>query len=97
MSVSEQDVEHVASLARLSFSPQEKRKLAEELNDILRYMEQLNKLDTTHIEPLSQVVELSNVLRNDVLKPSLPRRSVLQNAPAKTEQFFKVPKVIGER
>jgi aspartyl-tRNA(Asn)/glutamyl-tRNA(Gln) amidotransferase subunit C len=97
MSVSEQDVEHVASLARLSFSPQEKRKLAEELNEILRYMEQLNKLDTTHIEPLSQVVELSNVLRNDMLKPSLPRRSVLQNAPAKTEQFFKVPKVIGER
>jgi aspartyl-tRNA(Asn)/glutamyl-tRNA(Gln) amidotransferase subunit C len=97
MSVSIRDVEHVAGLAKLSFTPGEKKRLAEELNEILHYMEQLNRLDTTHVEPLSQIVELSNVLRNDVRQPSLPRESVLQNAPAKTEQLFKVPKVIGER
>ncbi len=97
MSVSIRDVEHVANLARLSFTEEEKRKLAGELNEILNYMEQLNRLDTTHVDPLFQVVELSNALRDDVLKPSLPREKVLRNAPAKTEQFFKVPKVIGER
>ena len=80
MSVSRHDVEHVAALARLSFSPEEITKLAEELNEILRYMEQLNSLDTAHVEPLSQVVELSNVLRDDTLKPSLPRESALRNA-----------------
>ena len=97
MSVSIRDVEHVANLARLSFTEEEKRKLAGELNEILNYMEQLNRLDTTHVDPLFQVIELSNALRDDVLRPSLPREKVLRNAPAKTEQFFKVPKVIGER
>jgi aspartyl-tRNA(Asn)/glutamyl-tRNA(Gln) amidotransferase subunit C len=97
MSVSIQDVEHVAGLAKLSFTTEEKKRLAEELNEILHYMEQLNRIDTTQVEPLSQIVELSNVLRNDVRQPSLPRESVLKNAPARTEQLFKVPKVIGAR
>ncbi|MGB6033535.1 MAG: Asp-tRNA(Asn)/Glu-tRNA(Gln) amidotransferase subunit GatC, partial [Bacteroidota bacterium] len=97
MPVSIRDVEHVAGLARLSFSEEEKEKLAGELNEILHYMEQLNRLNTTHVDPLFQVVELSNALRDDVLRPSLPREDILRNAPAKTEQFFKVPKVLGER
>jgi aspartyl-tRNA(Asn)/glutamyl-tRNA(Gln) amidotransferase subunit C len=97
MAVSIRDVEHVAGLARLSFTGEEKEKLVGELNEILHYMEQLNRLDTTDVEPLSHVIELSNVLRDDVLRPSLPRENILRNAPAKTERFFKVPKVIGER
>ena len=94
MSVTMKDVEHVAALARLSFTEEEKKRLTEELNDILHYMEQLNRLDTTHVEPLFHVVELSNVLREDALQPSLPREAALHNAPAKSEKFFKVPKVI---
>ena len=71
--------------------------MTDELNEILQYMDQLNTLDTTGVEPLSHVIELSNVLRNDELKPGLPRDRALLNAPAKTDKFFKVPKVIGER
>ena len=97
MSVTIKDVEHVAALARLSFSEEEKQKLTAQLNDILRYMEQLNQLDTSNVEPLSHVIELKNVFREDVLRPSLPREEALKNAPAKTEEFFKVPKVIGDR
>lgn len=97
MAVTIADVEHVAVLARLSFSIEEKEKLTHQLNTILAYMEKLNKLDTSNVEPLSHVIELSNVFRNDVLKPCLTWEEALRNAPARTEQFFKVPKVIGER
>ena len=97
MSVTIEDVEHVALLARLSFSRNEKMKLTAQLNEILHYMEQLNALDTSGIEPLSHVIELSNVFRDDVLKPCLDRVDALKNAPARTEKFFKVPKVISER
>ena len=97
MSVTIKDVEHVAALARLSFSDEEKMKLTSELNDILTYMEQLNKLDTTNVEPLAHVIELSNVFRADEVRPSVTREEALKNAPVATEKFFKVPKVIGER
>ena len=91
------DVEHVASLAKLSFSDEEKLKLTAQLNEILAYMEQLNQVDTNNVEPLSHVIELNNVFREDELKPTLTREEALRNAPAKTEEFFRVPKVIGGR
>jgi aspartyl-tRNA(Asn)/glutamyl-tRNA(Gln) amidotransferase subunit C len=69
----------------------------EDLNTILEYMEQLNELDTSNVEPLSHVIEMTNVFREDVLRPGLTREEALRNAPAKTAKFFKVPKVIGER
>ena len=97
MAVTLRDVEHVAALARLSFTDEEKVMLMEQLNDILLYMEQLNRLDTTGVEPLSHVIELSNVFRYDVVRPSYPQEEILKNAPARTESFFKVPKVIGDR
>lgn len=97
MSVTIKDVEYVASLARLSFSDEEKQKLTSQLNEILAYMEQLNQVDTTNVEPLSQVIEQSNVFRQDDLKPTLTREEALLNAPAKTDKFFRVPKVIGDR
>ncbi len=97
MPVTVSDVEHVAALARLSFSEEEKLRLTHQLNAILEYMEQLNTLDTSKVEPLSHVIELSNVFRQDIVRPSLTQEEALLNAPAKTEKFFKVPKVIGER
>ena len=96
MPVTIKDVEHVAALARLSFSEEEKQKLTAQLNEILRYMEQLNTLDTSNVEPLSHVIELQNVFREDVLRPSVSREEALKNAPSRTEEFFKVPKVIGD-
>ncbi len=95
MPVTIKDVEHIAKLARLEFSDAEKEKLTHQLNDILRYIEKLNQLDTTKVEPLSHVIELTNVVREDTVTPSMAREEVLQNAPSKTEKFFKVPKVIG--
>ncbi len=95
MSVTLKDVEHIAKLARLEFTEGEKEKFTHQLNDILTYVGQLNKLDTTNVEPLSHVIELSNVFRNDASKPSIPQEEALKNAPSKNEKFFKVPKVIG--
>ncbi|HEX9655694.1 MAG TPA: Asp-tRNA(Asn)/Glu-tRNA(Gln) amidotransferase subunit GatC [Bacteroidota bacterium] len=97
MSVTVKDVEHVAALARLSFSDEEKQKLTHELNEILQYMEQLNSLDTSKVEPLSHVIELQNVFRQDEIRPGVSREDALKNAPAHSEKFFKVPKVIGDR
>ncbi len=95
MSVTIKDVEHIAALARLEFSEQEKEKFTHQLNDILKYVEKMNELDTSNVEPLSHVIELQNVFREDKVKPSTPTEDVLKNAPAKTEKYFKVPKVIG--
>jgi aspartyl-tRNA(Asn)/glutamyl-tRNA(Gln) amidotransferase subunit C len=97
MAISIQDVEHVASLAKLSFTEEEKKKLVSQLNEILHYMEQLNALDTENVEPLSHVIRLGNVFREDDPRPSLDRDEALKNAPAKTDEFFRVPKVIGDR
>ncbi len=97
MAVTIKDVEYVASLARLSFTEEEKVKLTEQLNSILHYMEQLNTLDTSKVEPLSHVIELSNVFRPDEPRPGISREEALKNAPARTDEFFKVPKVITDR
>jgi aspartyl-tRNA(Asn)/glutamyl-tRNA(Gln) amidotransferase subunit C len=94
MAVTLKDVEHVAKLARLEFSEEEKKTLVSQLNRILDYMEKLNELDTSNVEPLSHVIPLTNVFREDKVKPSLPVQEVLKNAPAKSDKFFKVPKVI---
>jgi len=97
MPVTLKDVDHIAKLARLQFTREEMEKFTHQLNEILAYMEQLNKLDTSSVEPLSHVIELSNVFRDDTVKPGLTTEEALKNAPAKTEKFFKVPKVIGDR
>lgn len=97
MAVTKKDVEHIAELARLEFTEEEKEKFTKQFNEILSYIEQLNKLDTSNVEPLSHVIELANVFRKDDVKPGLTTDEALQNAPAKTEKFFKVPKVIGDK
>ena len=97
MSVTIQQVEYIAQLARLEFTKAEKEKLVGELNTILNYIDKLNELDTSNVEPLSQVIGSNNIFRDDVVRPSLPPGEVLQNAPDKTDEFFKVPKVIGDK
>lgn len=97
MSVTIRDVEHIAALAHLSFTDEEKQKLTGELNVILEHMEQLNRLDTDGVEPLSHVMGLSNVFRADEVRPPASRADTLRNAPAKTDEYFKVPKVLGDR
>jgi aspartyl-tRNA(Asn)/glutamyl-tRNA(Gln) amidotransferase subunit C len=96
MAVSKEDAHYIADLARLEFSEQELEKITDDLNEILTYMEKLNELDTTSVEELSHPVECTNVFREDTLQPSIPTEAALKNAPDKTEEFFKVPKVISQ-
>ncbi|MCX7983636.1 MAG: Asp-tRNA(Asn)/Glu-tRNA(Gln) amidotransferase subunit GatC [Bacteroidetes bacterium] len=97
MSVTLKDVEYIAELARLEFSDEEKKMLTSELNQILEYMEQLNQVKTDTIEPLSHVLDLSNVFREDLVQPGISTEEALKNAPSATEEFFRVPKVLGEK
>jgi aspartyl-tRNA(Asn)/glutamyl-tRNA(Gln) amidotransferase subunit C len=95
VSVTLEDVEHIAELARLKFSNEELENFTHQLNQILEYVEKLNELDTENVEPLSHPVEGNNAFREDELKPSINREEALKNAPGADEEFFKVPKVIG--
>jgi aspartyl-tRNA(Asn)/glutamyl-tRNA(Gln) amidotransferase subunit C len=89
------DVEHVAALARLGLTPDEKERLRDQLSSILGHIAALEELDTSAIPPTAQVLPLTNVMRDDVVRPSLPRESVLQNAPRQTEGFFEVHTPLG--
>lgn len=97
MSVTIKDVQNIAALAKLRFSPEEEEQLTHQLNQILTYVGQLNKLDTSNVQPLTHVIELTGRLRDDKVVPGLSPEEALKNAPAKTDKFFKVPKVIGEK
>ncbi len=94
MSVSIEEVERIARLALLSLSPQEKEKFTRQLNLILEYMEQLNQVDTSDVEPMSHPLGLTNVFRKDEVQDSLPVEEALKNAPDKSGNYFRVPKVI---
>lgn len=96
MSVTRKDVEYIASLAKLKFEENELESFTHQLNDILAYIEKLNELDTENVLPLSHPVENNNVFRDDELKPSISTEDALKNAPNKTVDFFRVPKVINQ-
>jgi len=89
-----QEVEHVANLARLVFDEGEKKKLAEQLGRILDYIEQLNELDTEDVEPTSHVIPMKNVVRPDIVRPSLTRDDAIANAPSDVDGLFEVPKIV---
>ncbi len=94
MALTKEEVEKVATLARLKFADEEIEKFISDLNRILEYIHKLNELDTEDILPTSHVVEMKNVFRDDEVKESLPIEDVLLNAPEKKDRFFMVPKVI---
>jgi aspartyl-tRNA(Asn)/glutamyl-tRNA(Gln) amidotransferase subunit C len=94
MSITNKDVEHVANLARLELSETDKVTFTEQLNAILKYAEQLNELNTDNVEPTSHAMPLSNVMRDDKARESLPLETVLLNAPDEEEGQFKVPAVL---
>ena len=94
MKITVDEVEHVAKLARLEVSPDERQHLTEQMNRILLYMEKLNELDTSQVVPTSHAVELHNAFREDRVQESLPRNESLENAPEANEAEFIVPRVI---
>ncbi|MBI3002036.1 MAG: Asp-tRNA(Asn)/Glu-tRNA(Gln) amidotransferase subunit GatC, partial [candidate division NC10 bacterium] len=81
MKITLKEVEHVARLARLALSDEEKEQMRSQLDRILGYIEKLNQLDTTAVEATSHVIPMTNVFREDAVIPSLPRDEALANAP----------------
>ena len=94
--ISRPDVEHVARLARLALDDAELERMREQLNGILGYIDKLRALDTTGVEPTSHAVPLVNVMRDDATRPCLSPDEALANAPERSGQFFRVPKIIEE-
>jgi aspartyl-tRNA(Asn)/glutamyl-tRNA(Gln) amidotransferase subunit C len=87
-------VEHVADLARLALTEEEKERFREQLSSILAYAARLQQLDTRDIPPTATVLPLKNVLRDDEVQPSLPREDALANAPQVEDNCFRVPAVL---
>ena len=94
MKLNRKDVEHVALLSRLELSENELDKYTGQLDAILEYIDVLNQVDTSAVEPMAHVLEIRNVMRADEVQPSLPREAALQNAPDAEDGFFKVPKIV---
>jgi aspartyl-tRNA(Asn)/glutamyl-tRNA(Gln) amidotransferase subunit C len=89
------DVEHVAHLARLGLTEEELARLEGQLNHILDQYAILARLDTEHIPPTAQTIELANILRDDLVQPSLPVEDALANAPERRGDHFAVPAILG--
>ena len=93
--LSRSDVEHVAHLARLGLTDDELTLLQGQLNHILEQYAKLAELDTEAIPPTAQTIELENILREDVARPSMSPEDVLANAPQRDGDFFVVPAILG--
>lgn len=94
MAISIEDVEHVARLARLAMTPEEKETFRRQLSDVLEHARVISEVDTEGVPPTSHALPLANVFREDVSRPSLPTDEVVRNAPWAEGGAFKVPRII---
>ncbi|MEA2078043.1 MAG: Asp-tRNA(Asn)/Glu-tRNA(Gln) amidotransferase subunit GatC [Candidatus Marinimicrobia bacterium] len=94
MTISQDEVKYIAGLAKLTLSEDEITLYTQQLSDILGYIEQLNELDVDNVEPMSHVLDIINVMREDKHLPSLSREEVMANAPDHDGEHFKVPRVV---
>ena len=94
MASAEMDIKYVAHLARMQLAPDEEKKLGAQLGHILGYIEKLNELDVTNVEPTAHAVPMINVTRPDENLPSLPHAEVMRNAPKEANGLFIVPKIV---
>ena len=97
MSLKIEEVEHIAKLAHLDLSAEEKARYREQLSDILDHIAKLSELDTSGISPIANAVEGASPLREDKAHKPLTRESLLKNAPDAQDGQFKVPAVFGEK
>jgi aspartyl-tRNA(Asn)/glutamyl-tRNA(Gln) amidotransferase subunit C len=95
MEVNDKLIENLSNLARLRFDTAEKEEIKKDLQRMITFVEKLNELDTTGVEPLIHMSETMNVLREDILRGSVSRDEALKNAPSTDGTYFRVPKVIG--
>lgn len=94
--IERETVRQVAEMARLALSEEEIELFREQLGSILEYAEVLNELDTEGVEPTAHAAHVKNVLRDDQVRPSLPKEAVLANAPEAQEGYFRVPRIMEE-
>ena len=94
MSATDINVKYVAHLARLGLTPDEELKMAAHLGGILGYIEKLQELDVTNVEPTAHAVPMVNIMRADEVRPSLSHAAAMANAPAQANGLFMVPKIV---
>jgi aspartyl-tRNA(Asn)/glutamyl-tRNA(Gln) amidotransferase subunit C len=94
--IDRKDVEHVARLARLALTEAELERMRAELAAILQYIEKLKAVDVTGVEPTSHAVPLVNVMREDDVVPPFEREAMMGNAPERSGEFFRVPRIIED-
>ena len=94
MKIDKAQVEYVANLARIALSEEEKAVFTEQLGKIIEYVEKLNELDTSNVEPMAHATGVKNVFRDDTPGKSLEPEKALENAPDREDHFFRVPKVV---
>lgn len=96
MEINDKTVDHLAYLARLEFSAEEKENIKQDLSRIITWIDKLNELDTKNVEPLIYMSNEINVLRNDEVNNSVSHEDALLNAPKKDSDYFRVPKVLDK-
>ena len=94
MKITTEMVDYISTLSRLKLPPEEKEWMTGELEQIVSYMDILNRLDTSGVEPMSHVFPVKNVMRSDEVEPSFDRAALLKNAPAPDEEAFLVPRTV---
>ena len=94
MKLTREEVQRVAMLARLRLTPEDEERLTEQLDNILHYVEKLNQLDTSGIEPFTHAAHSANAMREDAITNEPNADALLANAPAQENHFFQVPKII---
>ena len=94
--ITREEVEHVARLARLGLTEEEKERMTAQLDSILGYMHKLSQLDTSEVEPTTTVIPMASVMRDDEVRPSLRQEEALANAPDREDVFFRVPRIIED-
>jgi len=92
--ISREEVEHVAWLAHVELTEEEKEVFTEQFNKILGFFKKIDEADTEHVPPTYHVLDLVNVQRTDEVEESLPKDEPLKNAPKKEERFFKSPRIV---
>ncbi len=96
MAITREEVLHVARLARLALSSEEADRMREQLGDILAYIRQLDRLDTSGVVPTSHAVETGTPYRDDSVHPFGEKEEILKNAPDREDDFFRVPRIIED-
>ena len=96
MEVNNELLDHIAHLARLSFEGEEREAIKQDMDNITEFMNKLEELDTSNVEPLIFMLDEVNVLREDISKETITHEEALKNAPKKDSDYFRIPKVLDK-